>query len=270
LAILGDRKPLSACAGFLFALAAILKTHELLVSQSLDSSTTVIASLGVIAFEFAMGFWLLSLWNSTSARYVAVCVFWGYCLVSISNIAKGVVDCGCFGVYRVPPAASLLICLTALISMCATLRTKSGKRLSSTGMMPAWILLFLASCSIVYGASIKASIHENSGPLKAAIGGALDLGETKKGSDLKFGIELRNASSEHPITITGIHPDCGCTQVIEVSTLDLAPAATGSVAFTWHVEGNPKTEARRRIQFVYLYDKELIATVVEVRVRITE
>jgi Methylamine utilisation protein MauE len=74
--------------------------------------------LGLIAFELALGLWLLSGFANRAARLVSLTSFSVFLGVSLARGLAGEVSCGCFGPVALRPWVAALVDLFALVHLC--------------------------------------------------------------------------------------------------------------------------------------------------------
>ena len=140
----------SRIVAFVLILSAALKLIELVSTPELGKGeipTGWIKSL--IASEFVLGFWLLSMRSFLYARAAALllfCVFFGF---TILNLASGGENCNCFGVVKIHPAVTMLIDLAsiALLYLPRTLETSNGvgsKFVFAFGVILAMVIVGVA------------------------------------------------------------------------------------------------------------------------------
>jgi hypothetical protein len=104
--------------GALLTVAAALKMHTLAVAPStfrtpLLSETRTAVPL--ILSEWAFGVWLISGFQATAARVIAILLFSIFSLVAAFHLVSGMQACDCFGNFAVPPSAMLLFNATATL-----------------------------------------------------------------------------------------------------------------------------------------------------------
>lgn len=119
--ILQIRCILLAPAAILLLLSAALKTNHQFSTPLPDSlfleSPTLTQFLA--AAEVLLDVWLLSGWQASIARKVAIIAFAAFSLVSFGKWLGGANSCGCFGGVRVPPGITTVLDLVVIATLAA-------------------------------------------------------------------------------------------------------------------------------------------------------
>ena len=106
-------------ACLLLLIASFLKTHQLAMFPA-DVPLAVGSNsfpLPLVVGEILLAFWLMSNWKAELARCVAILAFSIFFSTAIYLIFVGERSCGCFGVFKIPPALTLVVDGTVIISL---------------------------------------------------------------------------------------------------------------------------------------------------------
>ncbi len=106
-------------------------------------------------------------------------------------------------------------------------------------------LLLIGVTCIVMG---RINLRSNRSVIKAFPQRDVDIGKAAAGDEHRVTFRIRNVQ-DNAITLVSIHPDCGCTQLGESSTVfpaSLAPSESMDLVFKWKVAFADSTNSIRR------------------------
>jgi hypothetical protein len=132
---------ISALVGLLFVIAAILKATMLgdpagsIAPQPLAFQPKL--GEAIIAFEFGLGFWLISGVQPYASHIVALACLASFGGMSFAKFLAGETSCGCFGRVELNPGITFLIDVAGVVALLGA-RNAWRRKMCGTGRGERW------------------------------------------------------------------------------------------------------------------------------------
>jgi hypothetical protein len=202
---------------------------------------------GAIAFELALGCWLLSGKLPAGAWLVTLLTFGGFAMVTFYQGWIGQASCGCAG---------RIVTINPWIAFAVDVASVAGLALKRPDLKPLWqeraSIAYYGGCAVggylVLAGSLAAFAHFRYGSIDTALASLrnerlsvspwlVDVGEGAPGETREAAVELTNRTDE-PIRVIGGTADCSCT-VLGDLPVTIAPGESQSITIQMRL---PKSE----------------------------
>ena len=192
-----------------------------------------------IAYELALGGWLVLSVSKRASLLVALATFAGFTAVNLRDISHGVAKCGCFGDLPMTPWTALAIDGTALALLTLSYLTLRRGEAFRTGTRPALVQFAAYQALLVVGWSGYVALSSGSsevalagfgGDEVAVRPGQIDFGTGHVGEQLPRTVTVHNLAAG-PLTLLGGTADCSCVATADMP-VTIPPGESRTVGLT--------------------------------------
>ena len=205
-----------ALTGILLLLSAALKAvSDVAAGPVLPGVPAAWLHLVTLAFEVALGGWLVSGSSRPGAWLVGVTAFVLFSLVNVHGVWVGAASCGCFGELSVYPGWALLADLLVLTLLLTLGRPADWRR--SAGPAVAFAGGFAATAGVVslgaaWAGSTERALAAIRGDAALVEPAVLDMGVAGGEETLTRSVSVINRGAV-PLRVVGGTSDCSCATV---------------------------------------------------------
>ncbi len=197
--------------------AGVAKGYEATTEFHVVSLVESAARLGLVAFELALGLWLLSGKRLKAAWVVSRVCFAAFLFVSLAQLSAGARSCGCFGKVPISPsyvAAFDFVALIGLVACSPTTRTNGpGLRFFAPYLVGAGAMLSaVAVWGYIQFGSLPIALAYLQGSRMIVDPATLPVGAGRAGEQQQVEVRVANLT-DSPIRLLGASSSCGCTLI---------------------------------------------------------
>lgn len=228
--------------GIFLLLSAGLKAHALF---SVPTSDTLLFSprlqAGTIEVELLIGLWLLTGWQSRTARWVAIALFSIFTLTNLYLAVVGQRSCGCFGQVEVSPwlTAALDILAVSALLVAGPPPQQTLSPFLETFTAAALTLALIGGTFLVIFPDPAYALARFRGEWLDISPSVCQLGEGHNGESRLFQLELRN-NTRQPVRFIGGTTTCSCIATGDLP-LTIPPGQKASIRVRARFSGSPGT-----------------------------
>lgn len=199
--------------GLVLLAAGGLKAHEVVVEPAVGEtfwgSRWFLA--GLVEFELLLGMWLISGWQASQARKVALATFSVFLVVAVYRAANGASSCACFGRLEVSSRFAVVLDIGALVAISVWIpgprdTTTKGARAKAVLSLILLLILLLAGAPLVI-----LSRQDKAAPLQPS-SSVIDMGEMLASGTGEVQFTLQNRGTV-ATEVSRIEASCSCLTV---------------------------------------------------------